>query len=91
MSAFAVAVKPAVNSMPARWNIEKPASVNVTLYVPGRRSTTFCSSSLRALRHESHGGRLFRLASDARHLEIAFPCDLPAQATDAPLSPRPNE
>src|SRR6266850_728143 len=37
-SALTVAVKPAGSSMPARLTTLKPASVNVTVYSPGRRS-----------------------------------------------------
>ena len=33
------ATKPALSSMPSRRTVEKPASENVTEYVPGRRST----------------------------------------------------
>jgi hypothetical protein len=33
------AVKPVVSSMPSRLTVLNPASVNVTLYTPGRRST----------------------------------------------------
>ena len=37
-SAFAGAVKPVVSSMPSRLTVLKPCSLNVTEYVPGRRS-----------------------------------------------------
>ena len=37
-SAFTVAVNAAGNSRPSRFNVLKPASVNVTVYVPGRNS-----------------------------------------------------
>ena len=39
ISAFTVAVKDPVSSMPSRTTVVKPGSVNVTEYVPGRRST----------------------------------------------------
>ena len=39
MSALTVAVNDPVSSMPSRFTDEKPVSVNVTEYVPGRRST----------------------------------------------------
>ena len=39
-SAFTVAVNAPVSSMPSRLTVLKPGSVNVTVYVPGRRSTT---------------------------------------------------
>src|ERR1043166_2775527 len=39
MSAFTVATNEPVSSMPSRWTVLKPVSVNVTEYVPGRRST----------------------------------------------------
>src|SRR4249919_3195099 len=39
-SAFTVAVNDPASSMPSRLNALNPGSVNVTLYVPGRRSTT---------------------------------------------------
>ena len=37
-SAFTVAVNAAGNSKPSRFNVLKPASVKVTVYVPGRNS-----------------------------------------------------
>ena len=39
MSAFTVAVKPAVSTIPSRRKPVNPGSENVTVYVPGRRST----------------------------------------------------
>ena len=39
MSALTFAVKAEVSSMPSRLTLLKPVSVNVTAYVPGRRST----------------------------------------------------
>ena len=39
ISASTVAVKLPVSSMPSRLNVLNPGSVNVTEYVPGRRST----------------------------------------------------
>ena len=38
-SAFTVAVNVAGSSIPSRLTVEKPGSVKVTVYVPGRRST----------------------------------------------------
>ena len=51
-SALIVAVKPADSSIPSRLKVLNPASVNVTEYTPGRRSTTlYCPSpSVTALR-----------------------------------------
>src|SRR6478735_5674841 len=39
-SAFTVAVNDPASSMPSRLSALNPGSANVTLYVPGRRSTT---------------------------------------------------
>src|SRR5215831_19208256 len=39
MSAFTVATNEPLSSMPSRLTLLKPVNVNVTLYVPGRRST----------------------------------------------------
>jgi hypothetical protein len=39
ISALTVAVNSAGSSMPSRFSVLKPASVNVTVYGPGRRST----------------------------------------------------
>src|SRR5207249_8590996 len=39
-SAFTVAVNDPCSSMPSRLSVLNPGSANVTLYVPGRRSTT---------------------------------------------------
>ena len=39
MSALIVAVNAPVSSTPSRLKVLKPGSVNVTVYVPGRRST----------------------------------------------------
>ena len=39
MSAFTVAVNPAVSPIPSRLTVLKPARLNVTVYVPERRST----------------------------------------------------
>ena len=38
-SAFTVAVKPAVSTIPSRINVLKPGKSKVMEYVPGRRST----------------------------------------------------